>query len=33
MADTRRRARHCADGCSHEWHHLAARPDAGPAAR
>lgn len=32
IADARRRERYCADGCSHEWHRLAARPDAGPAA-
>ncbi|MGW4905554.1 DUF5958 family protein [Streptomyces sp. NPDC004270] len=31
IADTRRRARYCADGCHHAWHQLAARPDAGPA--
>lgn len=22
IADTRRRTRHCADGCGHEWHNL-----------
>jgi hypothetical protein len=26
IADTRRRERYCAGGCSHEWHQLAARP-------
>ncbi|WP_405385162.1 MULTISPECIES: DUF5958 family protein [Streptomyces] len=32
IADTRRRARLCADGCHHAWHHLDAHPDAGPTA-
>ncbi len=27
LADARRRARHCADGCTHDWHQLKA-PDA-----
>ncbi|MDV5147351.1 DUF5958 family protein [Streptomyces sp. SBC-4] len=26
IADTRRRALHCAEGCGHEWHNLPARP-------
>ncbi|MGW3828600.1 DUF5958 family protein [Streptomyces sp. NPDC005071] len=26
IADTRRRALHCAGGCGHEWHHLSAQP-------
>ncbi|MET8576515.1 DUF5958 family protein [Streptomyces sp. NPDC005012] len=30
VADARRRERHCADGCGHEWHHLPPRPDAAP---
>ncbi|WP_354637524.1 DUF5958 family protein [Kitasatospora camelliae] len=25
VADTRRRERQCADGCTHAWHHLAER--------
>ncbi|MGW9032262.1 DUF5958 family protein [Streptomyces sp. NPDC055722] len=32
VADTRRRERHCADGCTHEWHNLAGHPDARPTA-
>ncbi|WP_411137371.1 DUF5958 family protein [Streptomyces sp. C10] len=32
VADARRRERHCVDGCAHEWHQPAARPDTGPAA-
>ncbi|WP_128380839.1 DUF5958 family protein [Streptomyces cavernae] len=32
IADTRRRERYCADGCGHDWHQLAARPEVGPAA-
>ncbi|MFJ8490508.1 DUF5958 family protein [Streptomyces sp. NPDC094038] len=31
VADTRRRARDCVEGCRHAWHHLATRPGAGPA--
>jgi hypothetical protein len=27
IADTRRRALHCADGCGHEWHNLADPPE------
>lgn len=30
VADERRRARFCADGCSHTWHHL--EPDTGSEA-
>lgn len=26
IADGRRRALHCADGCGHEWHNLSAQP-------
>ncbi|MEU6454786.1 DUF5958 family protein [Streptomyces sp. NPDC047065] len=26
IADTRRRTRHCADGCGHEWHNLSDPP-------
>lgn len=33
VADTRRRERYCADGCSHEWHNLAGHPEARPAAK